>query len=183
MTDANSADAESDQPRPARPVHLSDVLREMEMAIDEWSSYVNRETGDVIGLLDDAFLGAEELDDDEEPTKDSGDADPEMIALARDIDSSDKYERLPGQFEIHEWSVMRDYSESVASDVHRSELLDAIHGGGAFRSFKSTIDRLELRDAWFRYRDDAIEQVAIDWLEAHDIPWVRTRSDNADTHE
>jgi hypothetical protein len=35
-----------------------------------------------------------------------------------------------------------------------------------------TIDRLGLRDAWFRYRDDSMRDLARAWLEEHGIACV-----------
>jgi hypothetical protein len=181
MTEENAATTESDCPAPPRPVLLSDVLMEMEGASDGWSSYINRETGEVLGLLSDAFCDVDEPEDDEEPLGNYRDADREMIALARDIEASNKYECLPGEFEIHEWSIMQDFSQSVANDAHSSQLLDAIHGTGAFRHFKSTIHRLGITDDWYSFQRAAIERIAIRWLESHDFPWVRTRSDESGT--
>ena len=51
----------------------------------------------------------------------------------------------------------------------REELLDAIHGRGAFRSFRSAIRRLDVEDEWFRFRKLAFEEIAKDWLRAHDL--------------
>jgi hypothetical protein len=39
-------------------------------------------------------------------------------------------------------------------------LLGAIHGSGAFRHFRGAVERLGLLDAWYRYREEAIQQIA-----------------------
>ena len=64
---------------------------------------------------------------------------------------------------------MERFSNSQARPARRNELLDAIHGAGAFRIFKSTIRRLGIEDDWFRFRQAAFEDIAKEWLEAHDI--------------
>jgi hypothetical protein len=61
------------------------------------------------------------------------------------------------------------FSSSQASAARRDELLDAIHGAGAFRSFRSAIRRLGIEDDWFRFRQLAFEEIAKDWLTAHDV--------------
>jgi len=76
---------------------------------------------------------------------------------------------LPGKFEIHEWAMMERFSSSETRAARRDELLDAIHGAGAFRSFRSAIIRLGIEDQWFRFRQSAFEEIATDWLKAHDI--------------
>ena len=69
---------------------------------------------------------------------------------------------------------MREFCDSVDNAELRDQLLEAIHGSGALRFFHSTLNRLGLRNAWHRYKDNAIEQIAIRWLEALEIPWKRT---------
>jgi len=162
-------------PTPSKPVRLSDVTEALEIMPEEWSAYVNRRTGEVVSLSNDAFSAVESQDADEEWF---GEADETMIALAREIETGKDFEKLPNKFEVHEWSIMRDFCDTVEKESDRQELLESVHGGGAFRFFKSTLNRLGLREKWFQYRDKAIEQIAIDWLEDHDIPWTRSDSDN-----
>ena len=52
---------------------------------------------------------------------------------------------------------------------YRDQLFDAISGRGAFRMFRSTLDRLGLREDWYAYRHSAFEDIARDWLEEHNI--------------
>ena len=153
-----------------KPVNLSDVIEALELMPEEWSGYVNRQTGEVLSISHEAFARLESDDEDDSLLCE---ADETMVALARDIESSTHFARLPGKFEIHEWSIIREFCESVEDAEHREQLLEAIHGSGAFRFFQSTLQRLELRDAWHRYKDAAIEQIAIRWLDAHEMPWTR----------
>jgi hypothetical protein len=67
---------------------------------------------------------------------------------------------------------MRRFANSVEYADARDEILRAIHGTGAFRLFRMTVDRLGLRDAWFRYRDDSMRDLARAWLEEHGIAYV-----------
>jgi hypothetical protein len=163
------------KPGPLKPVRLSDVTEALEIMPEEWSAYVNRRTGEVVSLSNDAFSAVESQDADEEW---AGEADETMIALAREIETGKDFERLPDKFEVHEWSIMRDFCETVEKESDRQELLDSVHGSGAFRFFRSTVNRLGLREKWFRFLNDAIEQIAIQWLDDHEIPW--TRSDSGD---
>jgi hypothetical protein len=54
-------------------------------------------------------------------------------------------------------------------EARRDELLDAIHGAGAFRSFRSAVRRLRIEEEWFSFRQSAFERIALGWLEAHGI--------------
>jgi hypothetical protein len=47
--------------------------------------------------------------------------------------------QLPDRFDIHEWSIMEEFARGQDNDRIRQELLDAIHGAGAFRMFRSLI--------------------------------------------
>ena len=38
----------------------------------------------------------------------------------------------------------------------RQELLEAIHGAGAFRMFRSTIRRLGIEKSWYLFREEAL---------------------------
>jgi hypothetical protein len=51
------------------------------------------------------------------------------------------------------------------------ELLEATHGVGAFRMFRSTIRRLSIEESWYRFREDALAEIARDWLGAHELPY------------
>lgn len=154
-----------------KPTLLSDIIFEIDGMSDEWSSFLNRKTGEVVSLptsLISMVEGGEDADDDYE----DGIAD---LELARRICRSGDFLSLPDQHEIHEWSIMREFCDSVDGDSDRNELLDAVHGSGAFRFFRSTADRLGLLEQWYAYRQAAIEQIIIDWLEAHSIPWSRSK--------
>ena len=59
----------------------------------------------------------------------------------------------------------------IHSKQVRQELLEATHGAGAFRMFRSTIRRLSIEKRWYRFREEALAEIARDWLEAHELPY------------
>jgi hypothetical protein len=67
---------------------------------------------------------------------------------------------LPTKFEVHEWEIMNRFAQALSAPAQREEVLDAIHGSGAFRQFKNTIRRLRLEDTWFSFRGSAFEDMA-----------------------
>ena len=101
----------------------------------------------------------------------------EFVAKLRALEL-DRLLPLPDRYEIHEWSIMRDFA-SVQTDEARDALLDAVHGSGAFRLFKRELDRLGLRSVWFTYRQGRFERVATEWLEGHGLQWHRRSSPHA----
>ena len=67
---------------------------------------------------------------------------------------------------------MREFAESVEQGRIRGELLDALHGSGAFRHFKSTLRRHGIEPAWWEFRDQALREIAIEWCDENAICWV-----------
>ena len=87
---------------------------------------------------------------------------------------TDHYLELPPRFDIHEYRIMERFCLSVEDDDIREELWDAIRGRGAFRRFKDRMHIYGMTEAWYRYRDAALRQKAIDWCEAQGIPYMET---------
>jgi len=85
--------------------------------------------------------------------------------------STERFQMLPTKFDIHEWAIMEEFSRSVASERIREDLLNTIHGAGAFRHFKDTVRRHRVDSAWFTFRMAALRRIALDWCEEHDIDW------------
>ena len=147
----------------ATKIRLRDIVDALEMQGDEDRAYMNLETGEVHVLGVEFLSQAEESDEEEH--EDLG------LQLARKIKSSDNFERLPTKFDIHEWSIMQEFCQSVTSDSLREELMDAIHGRGAFRVFKSVVYRHHIEKDWYAFRDEALREIARDWCEEHELAW------------
>lgn len=149
----------------AIPVKLVEVVSEMEMQSEESCAFLNRKSGDIIlvsghsddeGMWDDHF--AAELKDGQ--------------TVVDYLFQSEDWVELPSKFDIHDWDMMRRFSDSQAGEV-RAELLGAIHGGGAFRMFRSAIHNLGIQDEWYGYKVSEYERLAIECLEEHGIPFER----------
>jgi len=150
------------------PVKLSDVVDEMSLSSDEASTYLSRVTGEMVLVTAEERRAAEDPEDwDLLPGWQQ-----EVMPKIQEALESEDYLKLPGKYEIHEWSIMEQFSYSVDDEEASGELLTAIHGPGAFRYFKDTVRRLGIQQDWYRFRDEALEEIARDWLLAHDIPFV-----------
>jgi hypothetical protein len=148
-------------------VFVKDIVEVLEVQFDGWAAYLNLDTGDVETVSTDLLSEAEESED--EP--DLSDDDKDEWEVVKQIVSTDRFRRLPGQYEVNEWAIMEDFSRSVESDRIREELMRAIHGSGAFRYFKDTVRRRGIERDWFAFRDEALRQIAIDWCEENQIDW------------
>ena len=150
------------------PVKLSEIVDEMSMSGDEISTYLNRVTGEMVTVTAEERRAAEDPEDwDLLPGWQQ-----EVMPKIQEAVESEDYLKLPGKYQIHEWSIMEQFAYSVDDEEASDELLTAIHGPGAFRYFKDTVRRLGIQQDWYRFRDEAFKEIARDWLCAHGIPFV-----------
>lgn len=153
-------------------VRLEKIVEAMEYP-EDWECYLDRNSGEIITVTENEapyIEGGEEGEDAD--ISDLPEWQRESIADVRRALQSADLVPLPDRFDIHEWSIMRRFADSQ-SESDRRELLDAIHGRGAFRAFRSALDRLGLRDEWYSYRDEVLEQIASDWLNEHGIRFTK----------
>lgn len=164
-------------------IELTKIADELEMVPEEWSSYWNRRTGEVIHLPNDALSAAEDEGDDEsaededdaeESAEFKGDFDEEMLEEARAIVSDDQgvFVELPSKFDIDEYRIMRDFCYSVTNKQISDVLCDAIQGRGAFGRFKACIRQHGIEEKWYEYRDRALKEVVKGWCIAHELEYI-----------
>lgn len=146
-------------------VSLQDVVEAMDLPNQEWESFLDPESGEIITVTDEdhSALAAEDEDLPEWQR--------EQLPKLREVVGSDRFLQLPDATEIHEWSIMERFSQGVEAPAARDALLVAIHGRGAFRMFRATLERFELRDEWYAFRGAVFEEIARSWLREHGIPF------------
>lgn len=147
-------------------VSLRDIVDAIESQSNEGAAYLNPETGEIVQVSDEDRALVEEGVADEDLLEWQREAMPKI----REALESGKFLALPDRFEVHEWSIMERFSHDQ-NERARKVLLSAIHGSGAFRHFRGAVERLGLLDAWYRYRGEAIEQIARDWLDEHKLAY------------
>ena len=101
----------------------------------------------------------------------------ERIILKEDDDSvKDKYLiPLPSHKQIDDYGTMKAFIEDKTDGEAKEWLEECIKGAGAFRRFRSTLERFALTDKWYDYLEDAHEDVAIDWCEYYGIEYLKDR--------
>ena len=133
-------------------IDLDEICEAMENSSYENDYFLDLVTGEVLFV-------SEYLDDEEKSElKDR---------IEEDVD---RYEQIP-KAESHEgYQDMVDFIATV-EDKHLVELLEvAVSGKGAFRRFKDVLlNYPEERDRWFQYKDDRMEERALEWLEDIDV--------------
>jgi hypothetical protein len=151
----------------AARVKLRNVVDAIDLPNEEWQSYVNPDTGEVITVTDEDVRLVERGDD----LNDLPDWQREALPKIREVLESDRYLMLPDSFDVHEWSIMERFAQARPNSRQRDELLDSLHGLGAFRMFKAALRRLRIEDEWHQFRGEALEELAKDWLEEQNIPY------------
>ena len=98
-------------------VRIDVILDAIEMADDNYTYFLDLETGDSVFLADELATGL-----DNEGLEDEIDENP------------GRYLRLPTKFEIHEYHIMEEFIQTLKGE--RADRLEyAIQGRGAFRRF------------------------------------------------
>jgi len=72
---------------------------------------------------------------------------------------------------------MERFCYTVKDNELSRRLLNSIRGRGAFRYFKDTIHEYGIVDDWYEYREQAVKEIAIDWLKSHDIAYIDENED------
>jgi hypothetical protein len=68
---------------------------------------------------------------------------------------------------------MDEYARGQEDAGLSGELSRAIHGRKAFRVFKDAVYRRGIQEDWYRFRDDATADIVADWLDVHEVAYVR----------
>ena len=145
-------------------ISLSEFIDAIESATDEADSYLDPDSGEIAYVTDEMRDLAQEGEDEHTPDWMRGD-----LPKVREGLESGRFLSLPTKFDVHEWAIMEEFSHEQENERVRGALLDAIHGSGAFRMFKSTIRRLGVEKDWYKFRNEAIKQIAVEWLEEHHL--------------
>ncbi len=152
----------------ALPVKLREVVDQIEMAGDEITAYINRETGDLITLTDEDLSYAE----DDDGNRLVPDWPRETIDQAKQVLADGDYIALPDSFDIHEYKIMKHFCYTIEDKRVQNILLRAIHCKGAFRHFKNKVYEEGVNKDWYRFRYSALKQIAVDFLENQGIAFT-----------
>src|SRR5688572_28378514 len=148
-------------------VRLKDVVQALDEASDMCSHYMDKRTGEIF------LVTNEEMSAVEGDVTDYPDWQQQSILKAREIFESKDFVQLPGQFDINEYSIMERFGQEYEDSRTSAELLRSIRGQGAFRRFKDTVHELGIQDEWYEFRRNQFEEIAVEWLEANQIPYTR----------
>ncbi len=134
-------------------VCIETIAEQLEGCMDSWEQYLNVETGEFVALSDGTWVETDE-------------------ELAEKIEFADCYVRLPNQYDIHEWHIMRKFAETLPVKTQQDRLLDVLHRPKAYRRFKDEIVRLRIAEVYYNYRFLTFCDIAKEWCEDNEIPYT-----------
>ncbi len=154
------------------PVSLQAVAEEMDLPSVEMTAYINRKTGELVSLSEDDAYYAGRSEDDGHANSVLQEWQMEAAEQAKAVLENDHYVELPDAFDIHEYAIMERFCHSLDDERVRDALLRAIGGKGAFRYFKDRISEEGVREDWFNFRNQALKDIAADFLQSQGIAFV-----------
>jgi hypothetical protein len=147
-------------------VKLDDIIEALEFQSDESHSFLDKRTGEVVSISDEEMRAAE----DDEPIEDFSDWQQDLVRIAKEIvDETGNYVELPTKFDIDEYSIMEKFCLSLSDSEMSDTLYSSIKGSGAFRRFKDAIHEYDIADDWYKYRNDALKEIAVEWCQEKGI--------------
>ncbi len=147
-------------------VKLDDIIEGLEFQSDERHSFLDKRTREVVSISDEEMQAAE----DDEPIEDFPDWQQDLVRIAKKIiDETGNYIDLPTKFDIHEYSIMEKFCLSLNDDEICDTLYSLIKGSGAFGRFKNAIHEYDIADDWYKYRNNALREIAIEWCQEKGI--------------
>jgi len=150
-------------------VSLKEIIIAMDFGSDDFHSYLNKDTGEIITITDEEISAIQNGDD----WNDYPEWQHEALASAQKVRDSSDFLPLPGQFDIHEYAIMEKFCYSVSDQNISNELSILIQGSGAFRRFKDAIRQHGFENDWYRFRDQALEEIAVEWLDRNGIAYSK----------
>lgn len=147
----------SDAVDPTRPtIKLELVIEAIEMADDNSTAYYDLEKDELLWYVED--VGYQQEEDDE------------VIEEMIEEGWKTRFFRLPGKFDINEYHFMEDFiDEEVPAGNMQDRFYSAIRGRGAFRKFREMLERFDLLDEWYVYKEEAQKKLAIEWCEENEF--------------
>ena len=138
-------------------VLLNDIVDALEMQFDESSSFLDRDIGR--WKLSRTFFCVRQRS----PATTRSQIflwQKQEWEIARRIVSTDRFQKFPTKFAVHEWAIRQNFSHSVGFERIREDLLHASRGAGAFRNFKDSLRRAAHRISFGCVPAEALRQVA-----------------------
>ena len=107
--------------------------------------------------------------------------DEEIVYALDDGEDEEFFIPLPTKQEVNDYQNMVNFTETIEDDKKRDWFENAIHGKGAFRRFRATLERFGMETEWYDYLEACHRELAIEWCEQHGIVYdITARHEEVD---
>lgn len=79
---------------------------------------------------------------------------------------------LPGQYEINEYKIIKDFIVTIEDVQIKNQLLIVIQGSGAFRRFKDSCINFGIIEAWYKFKNNSYYELAKEWCIWNNIEFI-----------
>lgn len=89
------------------------------------------------------------------------------------MEDPDDVVSVPQDGFLDAYNMMEDFAYSIPGP-YQDKLLDALQGKGAFRRFREAVNRLNITEHWYTYRDSRLRREIRTWCDVMGIDWTKT---------
>jgi len=147
-------------------VKIDDIIDAVDFDSDMSESFLNTKTEQVCMFTDEELRAAENDVD----LSDSAEWYCEAVASAKHyLDNQDDYLSLPEKYDFNEYRIIEKFIARVVIPNQSEILSQSIYGKGAFRRFKTVLEKLGLVDEWYKYRGQKLREFVEFWCKENKI--------------
>ena len=150
---------------------LQHLIDAMSLQFDDSTQFLDRYTGEILLVSDEDMRTAENINTDSD-LSDLPDWQKETVLLALAViiqEGTGKYIEIPTKVQINEYRIMEKFCSTISSERIQKNLYESIRGRGAFRKFKNGVCRLNVENTWYKYYENELKMIALEWCAANKI--------------
>lgn len=146
------------------PVHLNDLVDEINLLREDATCYLNRHTGEIY------TVSAEEasmLDLIEDPDVVSDD-EREDLEKVFEVTNSHDFLALPGRKELDEAMSVDAFCKFLDDKKQCQTLKKALED----KPIEDALNEMDLMQDWYSFKDETMARITREWLEEKNIPYT-----------
>lgn len=132
-------------------IDLQSLIAALQSNNEIGQDYLNLKTGEIEMILDDLYL-------EEDPIKKN---------IENNLDDFEYIDPIPSWVS---YNLMVKFTETLESESIKNYLASVLNKRKPFYNFKNALlNYPKIRQKWFTFHDKKMEEMAKEWLKAHDI--------------
>lgn len=147
-------------------VKIEDIIDAVDFDSEISQSFLNRKTKQVCMFAYDEIQAAENSED----LSDSAEWYIEAVARAKHyLENQEDYLPLPEKYDFNEYRVIEKFISTVVVPKQVEMLSHSIRGKGAFRRFRTVLERLGLVEEWYKFKEQKLREFVEFWCQENTI--------------